>query len=124
MNLICECNVCGYIGDDRNSHDCSVHMQQRIAALTDRAENVNAIALRAIESETRTQKHCVELGQLLARVEKEREAEKAARERAEQEVVRLREALIAVDEWDLNWAEGLDENVEKIKSMARAALEG
>lgn len=51
-------------------------------------------------------------------------AEKAARERAEQEVVRLREALIAVDEWDLNWADGLDANVEKIKSMARAALEG
>jgi hypothetical protein len=123
VNLICECNVCGYIGDDRNSHDCSAHMQQRIAALTARAENVSAIALRAIESETRTQKYCVTLGQLLTRVEKEREAEKAAREKAEQEVERLRTVLIAVDEWDLNWADGLDSNVERIKTLVRAALE-
>lgn len=52
------------------------------------------------------------------------EAEKAARERAEGEVVRLRQVLIAVEEWDLNWADGLDANVEKIKNMVRAALEG
>ena len=51
-------------------------------------------------------------------------AEKAARERAEQEAVRLREVLMAVDEWDLNWADGLDANVERIKAMVRAALEG
>jgi len=44
VNLICECNVCGYIGDDRNSHDCSAHMQQRIATLTAQLERVREIA--------------------------------------------------------------------------------
>lgn len=28
-----ECNVCGYVGDARNSHDCSEVMQKRIAEL-------------------------------------------------------------------------------------------
>lgn len=40
------------------------------------------------------------------------------------EVGRLREALEAVDAWDINWADGLDENVERIKDMVRAALKG
>lgn len=53
-----------------------------------------------------------------------RDAEKQAREKAEQEVERLRTVLIAVDEWDLNWADGLDSNVERIKTLVRAALEG
>jgi len=51
------------------------------------------------------------------------ECEIAAREKAEQEVERLRTVLIAVDEWDLNWADGLDSNVERIKTLVRAALE-
>lgn len=40
------------------------------------------------------------------------------------EVGRLREALEAVDAWDINWADGLNENVERIKDMVRAALKG
>lgn len=40
------------------------------------------------------------------------------------EVARLREALEAVDAWDINWADGLNENVERIKDMVRAALKG
>ena len=36
----------------------------------------------------------------------------------------LEEALRAVDEWDIRWAEGLDSNVESIKELVRKALEG
>lgn len=37
-------------------------------------------------------------------------------------VERLREALQAVEVWDLNWAEGLDANVERIKNKVHTAL--
>lgn len=43
---------------------------------------------------------------------KEKEAELAA----------LREALEAVDAWDIRWADGLDSNVERIKKIVRDAL--
>jgi hypoxanthine phosphoribosyltransferase len=33
-----------------------------------------------------------------------------------------RAALEAVDAWDIRWAEGIDENVERIKATVRAAL--
>jgi len=34
----------------------------------------------------------------------------------------MREVLVAVDEWDIRWADGLDINVERIKSMVRSVL--
>ena len=40
------------------------------------------------------------------------------------EVERLRSVLKEMVAWDLNWADGLDENVERIKAMAEAALRG
>lgn len=86
---------------------------------------------RALDRADKAEAECLEQARLNGRGS-EREAallanvaaEKAAREKAEQEVERLRTVLIAVDEWDLNWADGLDSNVERIKTLVRAALEG
>lgn len=38
------------------------------------------------------------------------------------ELAALREALEEVDKWDIRWADGLDSNVERIKSIVRDAL--
>ncbi|MDX9862548.1 MAG: hypothetical protein RBS99_16700 [Rhodospirillales bacterium] len=38
------------------------------------------------------------------------------------EIERLRKALTEIEAIDLQWADGLDTNVERIKSLARAAL--
>ena len=40
----------------------------------------------------------------------------------EAELAALREALEAVDDWDLRWADGLDSNVERVKKIVRDAL--
>ena len=37
---------------------------------------------------------------------------------------RLRDALEMVDKWDLQWADGLDANVARVKAAVRAALKG
>ena len=39
------------------------------------------------------------------------------------EVGRLRNALAAIENWDPNWAQGVDENIDAIRDYARAALQ-
>jgi hypothetical protein len=39
-------------------------------------------------------------------------------------VERMRAALQAVADWDIDWLDGLDSNVEKIKTLVEAALRG
>lgn len=50
------------------------------------------------------------------------EKQKKRTEQAEQKMMKFREILEEIDEWDLNWADGLDSNVERVKNMVRAAL--
>ena len=45
-------------------------------------------------------------------------------EKLRAETERLRAVVKEVVAWDLNWANGLDENVERIQMMAEAALRG
>lgn len=42
---------------------------------------------------------------------------------AEADNKRLREALITIADFDLKWSEGLDSNIERIKSIVRVALD-
>lgn len=51
----------------------------------------------------------------------EEEWKRRAKEK-EAELAALREALEAVDAWDIRWADGLDSNVERIKKIVRDAL--
>ena len=107
--------VCHMSNDEFIEYQCS-----QIAALTARAEQAEEQLKLLADG-----KPCVVTRfDDYVKHKEELAAEKAARERAEQEAVRLREVLMAVDEWDLNWADGLDANVERIKAMVRAALEG
>jgi len=62
-------------------------------------------------------------------IERERERADALAERVDDkeglvaENKRLRAALEEVVAWDLQWADGLDVNVERIQTLARKALE-
>lgn len=66
----------------------------------------------------------IDVGEECAALRQECDALRAQLAARDAEVGRLREALEAVDAWDINWADGLDENVERIKDMVRAALKG
>lgn len=48
----------------------------------------------------------------------------AENEKLEAELAALRVALEEVDRWDIQWADGLDSNVERIKTIVRDALGG
>ena len=61
----------------------------------------------------------------------EAEAYRNAKERAEQalaerdaEIARLREALERIERFGTNWATGVDENLERVREIARLALKG